>query len=230
MIVTSEPTPVTTRRRQEELVEQRRRQLERRGATGRYTARGEHQGKRTFLIHDNGGRPFKVVVNGRDDKIRIYELDLDESQRADKVVFRREPVKVVSEWEGYWPGCDTSYYKQHGNTVLIRLSPQKYMWVGNRGVVTFKTPRDHPIQEFVSPLGNSDVAYPVAWTDDEVLFLIENERVPRDALRLRAALVNSEDLMAEFYERSSSRATRDPWFRAQVKSVKNWTSVVERPW
>jgi hypothetical protein len=59
-----------------------------------------------------------------------------------------------------------------GNSILLNLSKNKYVYIGE-SIYSFETKNDK-ILEYHSPVGNSDVPYPVAVGEKYVYFLIKN--------------------------------------------------------
>lgn len=163
-------------------------------------------GAALYQVHDNGGRPFTVLVD--EDarggaRVRLY---LTRNHRAVKgdipreytpAEYKRKPPRAAElkrTWtrvEHVWVGRHTTpcvtAKESLGNSLLLRLPParkggaaHRYVHIG-AAVYGFVT-RD-PITAFESPVGNSDVPYPVALSKSEVFFLGDDRRMPRDATR-----------------------------------------------
>jgi hypothetical protein len=113
----------------------------------------------TWLTHDNGGRPFKVVI--RSNKALIYDNYSKEASKplllefeiSDHIIGKspRTPQTLFSG--GHGPKFD-------GNSILLRLADSpKWVFVGD-SIFEFK-----PLSElikYVSEVGNNDVPYPYA--------------------------------------------------------------------
>ncbi len=115
---------------------------------------------KSYKIHDNGGRPFKVNVFTADpDKPKIVHI------YGPKYPRERAKIAEVSAEDvfiGYTPaitgyGCGDEFL---GNTILLKLGGLEYVWIGNRGILKFFASRE--IADFASPVGNSNVPYPYA--------------------------------------------------------------------
>lgn len=110
-----------------------------------------------YKIHDNGGTPFVVHVSDTDDEVYIINNETGEiikHYKTKKVFIGKSPkCKMTVFSKGY----GKSFY---GNTVLLHLSSNKYVFVC-RKILEFTTDNDEII-DYVSPVGNSDVPYPVA--------------------------------------------------------------------
>lgn len=148
----------------------------------------------TYHIHDNGGRPFMVSVYNPNDLFRarreqplnqmvkvycnlphnsctlpdVYAPNPSLTIEAAKVFIGPNPNHKMHRI--YHQGVDERFL---GNTILVELrcvqphlaaDQNTYIWIGNRGVLKFTT--NHPIVEFESPMGNSDVPYP--WAKDSI--------------------------------------------------------------
>jgi BRCA1 C Terminus (BRCT) domain len=110
----------------------------------------------TFLIHDNGGRPFKVSVSGNFFEIHKCVYTNDACAYTKVVVKKTKFLKV-------WIGRDKEYGKKFdGNSVLFEVASatktkHKYMFVGQE-IYTIEVADE--IKEFASPVYGSDVSYP----------------------------------------------------------------------
>lgn len=64
-------------------------------------------------------------------------------------------------------------------------------------VFSFTT--DDEIIDYISPVGNSDVPYPVAYSKNNVYFMLDDQYIKRKDLELEANVSNAENLYGEFY-------------------------------
>ena len=139
---------------------------------------------KTYFTHDNGGRPFMVVVNGNNVDIYTYSKDFSFDRKLEKkdynvLVKSYKNVKKIfigksikgDDMYASFPNNPAGAAKAGlGNSILLNLSGNKYVFIGEF-VYEFDTP-DH-IEEFYSMIGNSDVPYPVAVGEKNVYFLIQ---------------------------------------------------------
>lgn len=161
-----------------------------------YIARENISEKETYRIHNNGWRPFQVVITARNIIILACDAALDEDDINDDGVYSYSFfISAIDEYEGYWNGYDSSENKMHQNTLLIKLSAHEYMHIGPV-IYTFKT--NNKIVDYISPLGNSDVSYPVAYGTSNIYFMSDFSYVDKKNL-CKANVANAERIYADFY-------------------------------
>ena len=120
-----------------------------------------------YTVHDNGGRPFQVSVNGK--KVRVKQTQTGMiclEATAEKVFIGKSPLNAMTEFSGgYGPKFD-------GNTILLKFTNNRYVFIG-QCVMAFET--RHDIVKYVSHVGNNDVPYPYAIDEQgNILLLTEN--------------------------------------------------------
>ena len=127
-------------------------------------------GGKSYLIFDNGGRPFKVVIKGKGLDIFTYNDTgedinyndypiLIKSYRNLKKIF---VPKGIDDRGNAWSGG-------RGNTILAQISGNRYLFIGP-WIYEFET--KGKILEYHSQVGNSGVPYPLAIGENNVYFLI----------------------------------------------------------
>lgn len=119
----------------------------------------------SYKVLDNGGRPFRVVVD--ENSIVVY---LHYNNK--KAVWRQDHPKHV--FVGEDPHSEAKD-KDAGNSVLVKVDEHNYVFIGPT-IYSFKTTDE--IKSFVSPIGNSDVSYPYAIGTEFVYLLIEDVFFP----------------------------------------------------
>lgn len=129
-----------------------------------------------YYIHWNGGRPWQVEVDPNRHVMLRCDTDGYEAN-AVSLVYDHVFIPDDSAWPPQ-PDEEPAYRDARGNTILVCTAPLEYVWIG-RHLERFTTPT--PIRHFYSPVGNSDVPYPYAVTDDEVFLLLERVAFRRDA-------------------------------------------------
>lgn len=158
-------------------------------------------------VHDNGGRPYKVVVTGRTVEVyrmppavakRLMYAEMD-ARRAGVFTWAKKPngypattpaeakeyTELVVRYDDVvrvFIGRDRSVSPPEPNTVLVEISDRCYAFIPTNlsHIMEFTTPE--PITRLYSPIGNSDVPYPVALSASFAYFLIEDEYIPRSDL------------------------------------------------
>ncbi len=108
-----------------------------------------------YYIHDNGGRPFLVVVNGKD--VSIYKREkYDAQEKAPyNVLIKKIKAKAVII------GSDKSMKsKGVGNSILLDMGKNKYICITGL-IFQFELENGDRFVKYFSQIGNSDVPYPV---------------------------------------------------------------------
>lgn len=106
-----------------------------------------------YYVHDNGGRPFEVIVDKKNN-IYIYKQSNLNIEIYDKLVKKFVDVKKI------YIGKDSKYKNLNGNTILLELKNGKFvciMW----DIFEFKLEPGDEVVKYFSEVGNSDVPYPV---------------------------------------------------------------------
>ena len=126
-----------------------------------------------YLVHDNGGKPFQVVINKN--KVSIFKQSNQESDVYDKLV-KNYTVKKVHI------GKDKDHKQpkfSNGNTILLEFPNNKFIFVGE-SIFEFELAKDDEFQKYFSELGNSDVPYPVLLGKNNFYSMAEKEYCSRD--------------------------------------------------
>lgn len=145
----------------------------------------------------NGGFVFKVtIIKG---VINIYTYKCPEKDFSFNINKYIQNVLKFSEFKGFWYGYDTSSNKEHGNTLLIEIGDEKssYMYVGNE-IYRFTT--KSRIIDYISPVGNSSVPYPIAYDKDNIYFMLDKVYVNRMKFKTKINLINADNIYGEFYD------------------------------
>ena len=142
-----------------------------------------------YLIHDNGGRPFLVVINGK--TVSIYKISnnnlLTEYNKKDynELIKEYKNVKKVFIGKSTKPNINAVYHsvsgsKYNGNTILLEIKPKKYCHISDT-IIEFST--KDTIQKYDSPVGNNDVPYPIAYGTDNIYFFIDKQKyIPKNSV------------------------------------------------
>lgn len=122
-------------------------------------------------IHDNGGRPFRVSAGGVMGMLTVHTYKKFEGDET------RYNKMLLSLTAGSWLGLFTGHDPDkgaHGNNLLVKLGPTHWLHIGDKPSVFHTTEN---IRYFLSPLGNSDVPYPLAFSEERVFFLSARNEV-----------------------------------------------------
>lgn len=138
--------------------------------------------KEIYYIHDNYGKPLKVIIgNGLIDIHKIknnndndndentddkYEIEPFLQYVPQRIFIGKSPLNAMTEFSG----GHGSYFD--GNSILLKMSENKYIFIGKE-IISFQSYVE--IVEYVSPVGNNDVSYPYAIdTDGKYYLLVED--------------------------------------------------------
>lgn len=152
--------------------------------------------KRIYFTHDNGGRPFKVVVetDGDEKIVRVF------AEETGKEILKFDGVKFVIE--GNYSDRFVSEKEGRGNTVILQLSPSRFVFIGDR---IYEFELDDTVEGYFSMIGNSDVPYPVLLGQKNVYFMLDQKFVPREFF---SQDTDWEDAYTEFYDRLSGKSKK----------------------
>ena len=162
-----------------------------------------------YDIHDNGGRPFRVVINSNDGangkKVAIYkDVNKDWNNPADYSKLIKElTVKevYVGKSTGNAEGSDhrpdqADFFK--GNSVVLHVSGNKYIHVGTS---IYEFEMDDEVDQYFSMIGRNDVPYPVLLGTENVYFMLEDDHcyLSRDMLPADFTKAQWENCYTYFY-------------------------------
>lgn len=147
-----------------------------------------------FVIHDSVGTPYTVRIDFRRKRALVIVRRYHKTFRdySDKTVRRVEKKSHVMQlpFVRAMPG-ETSpnpiydrRYEVLGNTVLLQLDHETYMYIGHR-VFSFKTERGDVIQRYYSDLGKNDVPYPYAVGRTHVYIMLDAVCMRKDMFDMR---------------------------------------------
>lgn len=149
--------------------------------------------KKTYLIVDNGARPFVVDVYGS--RSEIYRQKYNDE--------REEWVRVKKIFETLFSKIfigdndlrDKSYANKGqfpGNSILLEIDQGKYIYIGDT-IYSFETRNNEKITKYYSPVGNSQVPYPYAVGENNTYFMLDKKSLPNSFLDLK------KDAYGQFY-------------------------------
>jgi len=164
-----------------------------------------------YIIQDNGGDPFKVIVDNN--SIKVYSNTEEENKKL--LEYKAEDI------DGYWPGLDTENEEYDGNAILIKLSNTKYVHV-TISIYEFQT--EDKIIDYISDIGNSSVAWPMAFGEKYVYFLNAfNEYMDKNDLK-NVSLSNTINLYDQFIDENNTNT------KSKIKGVKTLVERTDDNW
>lgn len=170
---------------------------------GKNKTRKLPKGVKSYFIHDNGGRPFRVEVSGKN--VEIYygsPAKLPNGTSNYDTLDYSNLVKKLTVKEIYVgqsncisaPNTCGAFGK--GNTVLLHVSRNKYIFVGES---IYEFTMDDEVDKYYSLIGNNDVPYPVLLGTKNVYFMLDREMIPREVFKVNMSNVEWADAYQYFY-------------------------------
>jgi hypothetical protein len=204
-----------------------------------------HKGAKNYLIHDNGGRPFKVVVYGK--TVEIYKGESkkreDGSINFDQEMDYNELIKKLTVKEVHIgespciPAADACGAFGKGNSILLHVSGNKYIHIGYK---IYEFIMEDTFEAYYSVIGNNDVPYPVVLGSKYVYFMLDNTYLPRDIFKAKMGPKDWADAHSYLFGFKSfetgeevkcdQKSTKDRirCMKARGEAVKNITKVHEK--
>lgn len=132
-----------------------------------------------YIIHNNGGRPFKVTVSPNN-TIGIYEINPndDDYLPTNLAGFGQNPIAVfVGEDDDVNSPLTADDYFETGNTILLEFPNNAYVFISDK-IYYFTT--ESRIIEYHTPIGNNDVPYPYAIDENNDIYLMIEDVIVRN--------------------------------------------------
>jgi hypothetical protein len=128
-----------------------------------------------YLIHDNGGRPFKVIVNFDKKNIKVFKFDKDEvddNSEEHEIIY--DILVYETDFIDVFIGSSNEFFevsvkKYQGNSILVQTDGTTYTFIGDM-IYSFTSIQQ--IEEYYSPIGNNDVPYPYAIDINKNIYLM----------------------------------------------------------
>jgi hypothetical protein len=141
---------------------------------------------------DNGGRPFKVVVQKT--LVTVYKKDEDVAAYTRVVgMYKLSPPKTR-----VWVGRSSGKFAETGNSIVVQNGTQ-CVFIGHE-VYEFSLEAGDSIQAYYSLVGNNSVPYPVLRGTKNVYFMLDKKFVALDKLHDHPRTKGQwENLYGEFY-------------------------------
>jgi len=155
--------------------------------TSRHFPTRKAKGVTSYEIHDNGGRPFVVEVNPSKKEVEVF---LNESMeggtyiKGKSIYHTRYKSIFIGEDKTPEYKDKTAEMKSKGNSILLHISGATYVYIGHM-IQSFQTRDGENINQYYSPIGNSDVPYPYAIGEHHTYFMLDMETIPNERLDLK---------------------------------------------
>ena len=190
--------------------------LTKKGKNGDYVSKADARGvykwiKRTrkaggksYLIHDNGGRPFKVQVSGKNVEIYkgVYKTLADgKTEDYDHIYYTKLIKKLVVKdiYVGQSPcipTADACGAFGNGNSILLHVSGNTYIYIGSE---IYQFTMEDEFEAYYSMIGNNDVPYPILLGSKYVYLMLDRSYMPRDLIKAKMGPKEWADTYSFYY-------------------------------
>lgn len=182
------------------------------------TTNGTHRWSKIpyYETHWNGGRPYTVYLIDPT-TVSIYDT------------YTHKLIKTYKNIEKITIGKYTYYstrgrgHNLDGNSVLLKLKA-KYVFIGD-SIYEFTTPE--PITHYYSLVGNSNVPYPVAISDNYAYYMISNTYVDKKKMTDLFGKIDWEDSYGKYYELTNNKQKLAKENNIKIHKMKNYKSIHE---
>lgn len=172
-------------------------------------------GKNIYFVEDNGARPFMVKIDKS--VVEVWRFNYkrteeDKKNNPERVPIYDKLIKSFTDYKKVYVGKSTSgEYEDdfEGNSILIKLEPQKYIYIG---WIIYSFTTNDEIHTFVSDMGNSGVSYPYGIGSKNTYFLIEDTFLPNELLSdllCRSGKCYFDDPYEFFYSYDDKKRNKD---------------------
>jgi hypothetical protein len=149
---------------------------------------------KSYAIHDNGGRPFRVDIQGNNVTVWMTKVTYEKVNGEFKDIvhppkqlleFTTDTVFVGKKSPG--GGYDGLKPKQaEGNSILLHVG-EKYVYIGSE-IYEFSPMKNDTIEKYYSDIGNSDVPYPYAVGKTHVYMMLDKVAVSKDFFDMKKGI------------------------------------------
>lgn len=143
--------------------------------------RKQKKGKR-YEIHDNGGRPFFVEINGKTvtvfknmDTFEVVNGLYVDIKHPEKELFTVKTDEIFIGKKS--PTGSYDGLKEEGNSILLRIG-SKYRYIGHE-IYDFAPVQGDTILQYYSDIGNNDVPYPYAVGKTHIYIMLDKEAIEK---------------------------------------------------
>ena len=149
---------------------------------------------KSYAIHDNGGRPFRVDIQGNKVTVYLTKVSFEKVDGTFKDIVY--PPKEILEFTtdailvgkkspgGGYDGLTPK--KAEGNSILLEVG-EKYIYIGSE-IYQFSSIKGDTIEKYYSDIGNSDVPYPYAIGKTHVYIMLDKVAVSKDFFDMKKGI------------------------------------------
>ncbi len=177
---------------------------------------------KSYDIHDNGARPFRVIVDGA--TVSIYGAKRDEKGRV--IDGFDKWIRTIKAKKVHLGGKKSEL----GNSILVHVSGNTYLYIGHE---IYEFQMEDTVDDYFSLIGNSDVPYPVLLGTENAYFMLDHCYVPRTEFNPKMTKAEWEDAYQRYYGHADpmtgERILEDSdGLRKKCKRMKGFHIVVRR--
>lgn len=142
---------------------------------------------KVYFVHDNGSRPFRVEVSGKN--VEIYRNTIS-TNKEENTLIKKLVVKEVY--------LGKSLSSEKGNTILLHLDGKKYMFIGQD---IYEFTMEDEFEAYYSIIGNSDVPYPIVLGSKYVYLMLSSDHtyIPRELFKVKMDNAEWANAYAYYY-------------------------------
>ena len=159
---------------------------------------GKEKGKK-YYIHDNGGRPFEVIINSKKE-VFVYkrsqkDVENNDYEAYDKLpydlfIVKFKPKKIhIGKYNGAF-GL--------GNSILLDMGQNKYVCI-TESIFEFSLEANDEFVKYFSFIGNSDVPYPILLGKNNFYSMIDMTYASRSYFPKTWKISDYEDSHGYYY-------------------------------
>ncbi|NDB85364.1 MAG: hypothetical protein EB127_22075 [Alphaproteobacteria bacterium] len=199
---------------------------------------------KNYLVHDNGGRPFKVDIYGK--TVEIYKGEYARNNNGsinyDRMNYNELIKKLVIKelhigQSPCIPSADACGAFGKGNSILLHISGNKYIYIGHE---IYEFTMEDTFEAYYSMIGNNDVPYPVLLGSKYVYFMLDHSYLPREIFKTKMTSNMWADAYSYYFGFKSletgeeikcdQKATKERMkcIKERGEAIKNITSVHEK--
>jgi len=151
-------------------------------------------GKKVYETHDNGGRPFRVEIQGNNVSIfkNMNEYDIVNGkfktiEHPPKQILEISADEIFVGKKSSKGGYDGLTPKEaEGNSLLLKVGP-KYIFLGHE-IYEWKPVKGDTIEAYYSDIGNNDVPYAYAIGKTHVYIMLDKKAIEKSFFDMKRGI------------------------------------------